>query len=231
MDPFRCVVIELELSGEDRFITYLLARKNDYNWIIRESMEDPSKAKACVWWCKGKEFFNTPLRSFLKRLRNNHMPGLTISNKMTSEEGVQLVCKGIPGTIIKYHLREMATTEEGVRMVCAGIPGNIIKYHLDLTLRRLLQGETPLPTGVSNETPPTIGVSKGDDGSCGNPILDDILQKLNDLTVKFTDLRENMARDLYSQYDPPWSYPDTEMAQAHEEAREARREAEEGEGH
>ena len=204
MDPCRCVVIELELTGEDRFINYLLVRKNDYNWILRESMEDPSKVKACVWWCRNKEFFNTPLRSFLKRLKNKHVPGLKVSGKMATEKGVQLVCKGIPGTIIKYHL---------------GPP-------LYRTLRRLLQVENTL---FSNETPPPI--SKDGDGGCDNSILGGILQKLDDLLDKFTGLRESMVRDVYSQYDPPWSYPDIGIAQAHEEAREARREAEGGEGH
>ena len=128
MDSSRCVIIELELSGEDRFINYLSARKDDYNWVLRGSMENPSKVKACVWWRRDKEFFNTPLRSFLKRLKNKRVFEPKVSGKMSTGKGVQLVCKGIPGSITKYHL---------------GPP-------LYLSLRRLLQGVPPLPTEVSN---------------------------------------------------------------------------------
>ena len=220
MDPCRCVVIELELSVEDRFINYLSTRKDDYNWILRESMEDSTKVKACVWWRRDKEFFHTPLRSFLKRLKNKCVFQPKISMKMPAEMGVRSVCKGIPATITKYHLQPS----------------------LYLTFWRLLQAtppeaplptppEAPLPTGDSNKASPPI--SKDGDNSkqqykaiqdnlidisqkvnglvCDDSVLTHILQKLNGLVDKFTDLHESMARERESferaQYDPAMELP------------------------
>ena len=206
MDPSRCVVIELELSGEGRFINYLLGRKCDYNWTLKESIEDPSKVKACVWWRKDKEFFNTPLRSFLKRLKNKRVfdddsasfksvytP--KISGTMSTEKGVQMVCKGIPGSIVRYYL----------------------EMHLYPCLSGLLHDVPPFHAEDSNEVPPPIEDSKEVNESGGESILGDILQKLNqlhglingiaDMRNQINRLCENMVRDVYSDYDPPRSYP------------------------
>ena len=118
MDPSRCVVIELELAAEERLLKYLSGRKSDYNWILEETDEEQPKVRVCVWWRKEKEFFSTPLRSFLKRLKNKQMfdpkvPGRIrikpmfdpkISGRMSTEEGVQRVCKGVRASISKHHL-------------------------------------------------------------------------------------------------------------------------------
>ena len=214
MDPSRCVVIELGLAGEEYLLNYLLARKGDYNWVLKESDEDPSKVKVCVWWRRDKEFFNTPLRSFLKRLKNKrvfdpHTPDPfkavcepKISGKISTEKGVQLVCKRVPGSITKYHL----------------------EMPLYPCLSGLLPGAPPYPIEDSNEVPPPVEDSKEVDESeptGGESILGNILQKLNqlhevidgitDVRNQINALREAMMSSLhgvYSDYDPPRSYPD-----------------------
>ena len=206
MDPSRCVVIELELSGEERFLNYLSARKGDYNWILKESIEDPSKIKACVWWRRDKEFFNTALRSFLKRLKNKRVFDThdgcwfksvydpKISGKMSTEKGVEMVCKGILGSITKYHLE---------------IP-------LYPCLSGLIPGAPPYPIEDSNEVPPTVEDSKEVDESGpsgGESILGNILQRLNqihEVVDGIADMRIqiNRLREAMMDYDPPRSYPD-----------------------
>ena len=211
MDSSRCVVIGLKLSSAECLLKYLLPRKDDYNWILKESNEDPSKVQVCVWWRKDKEFFNTPLRSFLKRLKNKLVLGQqpNISGKMSTEKGVQMVCKKVPGSITKYHL--------------------------ELPLYPCLSGllpSAPLQIGDCNE------VGGSDESPCGKAILENILQKLNhllevvydmsaevrtlpklnilleaigDMASQINALRESMTPTLhgdYSDYDPPRSYLD-----------------------
>ena len=87
-------------------LKYLSERVYCYNWILKED-EENSKVRLCVWWRKDyKQFSTTPLRSFLKRLKNKTMFGPKISERMRTEEGVQRVCKGVCGSISKYYLEE-----------------------------------------------------------------------------------------------------------------------------
>ena len=104
MEHTSCVVIELERADEGRLLKYLSEHVYSYNWILKENEED-SKVRVCVWWRKEdhKQFSTTPLRSFLKRLKNKTMFDLEISGRMTTE-GVQRVCKGVCGSISKYYL-------------------------------------------------------------------------------------------------------------------------------
>ena len=216
MDPSRCVVIELELAGEERILNYLSARKGDYNWILKESDEDLSKVKVCVWWREDKEFFNTPLRSFLKRLKNkrvfdHHTPDGSGSFK----------------SIYEPKISGKMSTEEGVQLVCKRVPGSITKYHLEMPLYPCLSGLLPCapPYSIedSNEVPPPVEDSKEVDESepsGGESILGNILQKLNqihevidgiaDMRNQINRLREAMSslHGVYSDYDPPRSYPD-----------------------
>ena len=208
MDPSRCVVIELELSGEERFLNYLSARKGDYNWILKESIEDPSKVKTCVWWRRIKEFFNTPLRSFLKRLKNKRV--FDIHDGFRSK------------SVYDPKISGKMSTEKGVQMVCKGIPGSITKYHLEMPLYPCLSGlipgapPPPYPIEDSNEVPPTVEDSKEVDESGpsgGESILGNILQRLNqihEVVDGIADMRIqiNRLREAMMDYDPPRSYPD-----------------------
>ena len=102
----HCVVIELELVDEGRIVKYLYEHVYSYNWILREDKE-AGKVRLCVWWREEeyKQFCTTPLRSFLKRLKNKAgYDKIIISKTMTTEEGVQTVCNGALGCISKYYV-------------------------------------------------------------------------------------------------------------------------------
>ena len=65
------VVIELDLVDEERIVKYLYEHDYSYNWILREDKE-AEKVRLYIWWREGdcSRFCATPLRSFLKRLKN-----------------------------------------------------------------------------------------------------------------------------------------------------------------
>ena len=101
-----CVVIELERADEGRLLKYLHEHVYSYNWILKEAVET-SKVRVCVWWREEEHrlFSTTPLRSFLKRLKNKTPHDMIkISERISTEEGVQRVCKGAPASISKYYL-------------------------------------------------------------------------------------------------------------------------------
>ena len=101
-----CVVIELERSDEGCLVKYLYEHVCSYNWILKE-VEETDKIRVCVWWREEKYrlFSTTPLRSFLKRVNNKmSVDTVKISKKISTEEGVQRVCKGAPASISKYYL-------------------------------------------------------------------------------------------------------------------------------
>ena len=209
MDPSRCVVIELEQAGEECFLNYLIARKEDYNLILKESIEDPSKVKACVWWRRGKEFFNTPLRSFLKRLKNKRL-----------FDGVKW-----PKPVCQPKILGKMSTEKGVEMVCKSIPGSITKYHLEIPLypylSGLIPGAPPYPNEDSNEVPPTVGDCErvAESGSSCHELILQKLNQIHEAVESISGMRGQINRlceamDLsvthgaYSDYDPPRTYPD-----------------------
>ena len=106
----RCVIIELELVDKERISKYLDEHVYSYNWILRE---DNEKVRLCVWWreYEHKLFSVTPLRSFLKRLKNKaHYDKIVISAMMNTDEGVQTLCEWESGIIKEYHLEEPLTT-------------------------------------------------------------------------------------------------------------------------
>ena len=106
MDSSRCVVIEIEPPAEEQLLKYLSERKRNYNWIMKENDEARPKVRVCVWWKKEeyKEFSATPLRSFLKRIKNKFVFPPKISKRVTTAEGVRAVCNHVHGSISKYHL-------------------------------------------------------------------------------------------------------------------------------
>ena len=104
----HCVVITLELVHEERIVNYLHEHTYSYNWILKQDREN-SKVRICVWWREDeyRQFCTTPLRSFLKRLKNKaRYDKMDISKIMTTDEGVQIVCQGVSGSISKYYLEE-----------------------------------------------------------------------------------------------------------------------------
>lgn len=96
MEHTGCIFIELERAGEGRLQKYLSEHVHSYNWILKED-EENWKVRVCVWWRREdyKQFSTTPLRSFLKRLKNkNGFPLVVgISERISTDEGVQRVCK------------------------------------------------------------------------------------------------------------------------------------------
>ena len=93
-------------SDEGRLLKYLYEHVYSYNWILKEA-EEINKIRVCVWWKEEdyRMFCTTPLRSFLKRLKNKTTAdAVKISQKMSTEEGIQKVCNGIRGSIRKYYL-------------------------------------------------------------------------------------------------------------------------------
>ena len=102
----HCVVITLQLVDEERIVKYLYEHVYSYNWILKQERE-AKKVRICVWWREDeyRQFCITPLRSFLKRLKNKAMyDKMDISKMMTTNEGVQAVCQGVLGSISKYYL-------------------------------------------------------------------------------------------------------------------------------
>ena len=106
----KCVIIELELVDKARILKYLGEHVYSYNWIL---MEDNEKVRLCVWWREYvyKPFSVTPLRSFLKRLKNKaQYDKIDISNIMNTNVGVQVLCEWESGSIKEHHLEEPLTT-------------------------------------------------------------------------------------------------------------------------
>ena len=106
MDSSRCVVIGIEPPAEELLLKYLSDRKRNYNWIMKENDETRPKVRVCVWWKKEeyKEFSATPLRSFLKRIKNKYVYPPEVSKRITTASGVRAVCDNVHGSISKYHL-------------------------------------------------------------------------------------------------------------------------------
>ena len=168
MEYTSCVVIELDRADEERLLKYFSEHVHDYNWILKED-EESSKARACVWWRKKdyKQFSTTPLRSFLKRLKNKTCFDIRISGKMSTEEGVQGVCKGVRASISKHYLE-------------APLSNKLYPYL----------------TGLLSVDPPGIGESNSDDPNAPiiSPKLT-ILTKL-DLLRKITDTVVEQVKKL-----------------------------------
>ena len=101
----HCVVIELDLVDEERIVRYLYEHVYSYNWILREDKE-VGKVRLCIWWREDdcRLFCATPLRSFLKRLKNKAgYEKIQISKTLTTKEGVHTLCNDDLGCISKYY--------------------------------------------------------------------------------------------------------------------------------
>ncbi len=73
MDLSRCVLITTEEHIWVNILPYLFKKREEYNWILnrpKDSEKFPNdKVEVFVWWCEKAMFFTTPLRSYLKRLK------------------------------------------------------------------------------------------------------------------------------------------------------------------
>ena len=101
----HCVVIELHRADEERILKYLYEHVYSYQWILREDKEI-GMVRLCVWWREGdyKQFSTSPLRSFLKRLKNKAgYEKMSISKTLTTKEGVHVLCNGDLQCISKYY--------------------------------------------------------------------------------------------------------------------------------
>ena len=120
----HCHIIELELADEERIVKYLYEHTYSYNWVIKED-EKVGKVRLYVWWREGdcRQFCTTPLRSFLKRLKNKAgYDKISISKQLTTKEGVHALLNDVPGSISKYYaegplymyLREMLSLQKQI---------------------------------------------------------------------------------------------------------------------
>ena len=101
----HCVIIELERTDQERIVKYLYEHVYSYNWLLREDKGD-GKIRLCVWWREDcyRQFCTSPLRSFLKRLKNKAgYDKINISKQLTTKEGVHAFGDGVLGGISKYY--------------------------------------------------------------------------------------------------------------------------------
>ena len=101
----HCVIIELDLVDQERIVKYLYEHVYSYNWLLKEDKE-AGKVQLCVWWREDdhRQFCTSPLRSFLKRLKNKAgYDKISISKQLTTKEGVHALCNGVLGSISKYY--------------------------------------------------------------------------------------------------------------------------------
>ena len=102
----HCVIIELHRADEERILRYLYEHVYSYQWILREDKET-GMIRLCIWWREGdyKQFSTSPLRSFLKRLKNKAgYEKMSISKDFEiSKEGVHGLCNGDLQCISKYY--------------------------------------------------------------------------------------------------------------------------------
>ena len=101
----HCVIIELHRADEERILKYLYEHVYSYQWILREDKETES-IRLCVWWRENecRLFCTSPLRSFLKRLKNNAgYEKIRISRTLTMKEGIYTLCNDDLGCISKYY--------------------------------------------------------------------------------------------------------------------------------
>ena len=101
----HCVIIELHRADEERILKYLYEHVYSYQWILREDKETKS-IRLCVWWRENecKLFCTSPLRSFLKRLKNNAgYEKINISRTLTTKEGIDTLWNDDLGCISKYY--------------------------------------------------------------------------------------------------------------------------------
>ena len=101
----HCVIIELHRADEERILRYLYEHVYSYQWILREDKET-GMIRLCIWWREGdyKQFSTSPLRSFLKRLKNKAgYEKMSISKTLTTKEGVHGLCNGDLQCISKYY--------------------------------------------------------------------------------------------------------------------------------
>ena len=101
----HCVIIQLHQTDEERILKYLYEHVHVYSWILREDKEI-GMVRLCVWWRESdyKLFSTSPLRSFLKRLKNKAgYEKISISKPLTTKAGVHALCNGDLQCISKYY--------------------------------------------------------------------------------------------------------------------------------
>ena len=102
----HCVIIQLPCCDEERILKYLYKHVHVYSWILREDKEI-GMIRLCVWWRESnyKLFSTSPLRLFLKRLKNKagRHEKISISRTLTTNEGVHVLCNGDLQCISKYY--------------------------------------------------------------------------------------------------------------------------------
>ena len=81
MDVLRCVLITVDEHIWKNTAQYLSKRTSEYNWVVNRPKDlEKSEIEVFVWWASRAVFSATPLRSYLKRLKQkNHKECFKIS--------------------------------------------------------------------------------------------------------------------------------------------------------
>ncbi len=87
MDVLRCVLITVDEHIWKNTAQYLSKRTSEYNWIVNRPKDlGKSEIEVFVWWAGRAVFSATPLRSYLKRLKQkNHKECFKISKAVKTK--------------------------------------------------------------------------------------------------------------------------------------------------
>ncbi len=87
MDVLRCVLITVDEHIWKNTAQYLSKRTSEYNWIVNRPKDlEKSEIEVFVWWAGRAVFSATPLRSYLKRLKQkNHKECFKISKAVKTK--------------------------------------------------------------------------------------------------------------------------------------------------
>ncbi len=73
MDVLRCVLITVDEHIWKNTAQYLSKRTSEYNWIVNRPKDlEKSEIEVFVWWAGRAVFSATPLRSYLRRLKQKN---------------------------------------------------------------------------------------------------------------------------------------------------------------
>ncbi len=94
MDVSQCVLITTEEHIWKNTAQYLSKRTSEYNWIVNRPKDlERSEIEVFVWWASRAVFSATPLRSYLKRLRQRKEGCFKISKAVKTRSIVKKLIK------------------------------------------------------------------------------------------------------------------------------------------
>ncbi len=152
MDLSQCVLIKTEEHIWENILPYLFKKKEEYNWILnrpKDSEKFPNdKVEVFVWWSEKAMFSATPLRSYLKRLKqkdgvNRNKKCFEISKSTKTE------------SILKKLIRSTKTHYWDDSFI-----GNELSEYLETGILRLKKGSEPSMEVVEQQSEPQPSTSQ-----------------------------------------------------------------------